>query len=214
MKVFQDLTIRGDHAAITQWLEAVSAAIAPPWRRDGKRERELPGYYSFAREGTEGIPHATLYLIDRPGGAELANIVPFGESLSIAQYNAILREFHDQYAAPLARNVGLELNLTRDTYTLEEAFPADVLQKLRRFSDVANKSTGAGHPLDYERWMEFLVAAHEARVDTDEGTLRRFLEEEFGWPEEGAAELASDYRSAMDLLRFYSGYREKAPEGH
>ncbi len=204
MKVFQELTVRGNSASIQQWLAHVSRIAAEPWQRDTVREKQLAGYYCFTRKSTGDVPKATLYLIERTDGLDLANIVPFEASLNVDQYNAILREFHDHYLAPLREPFGLRISLGPDTRSLDDVLPRTVQEKLHRFSAVANKTTGAGHSLDHKRWMDFLVSAHEARVDLDAGILRRLLEDELGWPEDGAAELARDYDSARELLSYYS----------
>jgi hypothetical protein len=208
MKVYQKLEVRGNQPAVSRWVEGATIGAVNEWRRDEQQESRLRGYYCFTREATEDSPEAKVYLVQEPFGLRVANVVPVGQSLSMEQYNAIVRDFRDKIASPAADEAGVKLQLTSDSYRLEEAFPSTVIQKLRLFSNAANKSTGAGHPLDRGRWLEFLVAAHRAGVQVDEGTLARFLEEDLGWSAELAAELAGEYEAGIELLRFNAAQRQ------
>jgi len=208
MKVFQNLEIHGDPATVNDWLDRVTRLAVSDWLRDERRERELPDYYCFGRAASGNIPETKLYLTRERYGLNVSNVVPVGRNLNIEQYNAVIRDFYDTLAKPAADEVGVSLHMSRDSYHLEQAFPPVVLEKLRRFSDAANKSTGASHPLDRKRWLEFLVTAYRERTQIDQGTLARLLEEELGWPDDTAAELASNYQSALEILRFNDTLRE------
>lgn len=77
------------------------------------------------------------------------------------------------------------------------AFPA-----LQLFSNGANKSSGGTHPLDEERFLDFIAASHKADVAFSDRTLRDWLIED-GWPEDAAYDLADKYRFGKDLLERY-----------
>jgi hypothetical protein len=68
---------------------------------------------------------------------------------------------------------------------------------------LANKSTGASHPKDKERWFEFLISAHRTSARLDADLLARWLSEAEGWPEDTAHALAIDYEFALGLLQKY-----------
>lgn len=203
MQVFQDLRIDGDAEEIGRWLAAVPLALHSGWRRDGMQEKGLRGYYCFAREATGDAPAVLLFLHEDCHGLRLANIVPLEHSLGVGQHNAILGNFCTRIAEVAGRDIGVEVILSPDAYTLEDAFPPRVLRKLRRLADSANKSTYPGHPLDWSRWMEFLVTAHRCEASIDEGTFERLLKQDLGWEDYPAADLARDYRFALDVLRSY-----------
>jgi hypothetical protein len=82
--------------------------------------------------------------------------------------------------------------------------------KLRAFSTCANKSTGAGHPSDRERWNEFVLSAYSEGSRMDAPTLRRWLVESDGWPSELADQLALEYEYGRELLRFAEEHRRSA----
>ena len=195
---------------VRTWLEAVTAAIKKPWKRDTAREAELPGYHCFARDKTDDLPEVRLYLTPVHDGLKVTNIVPADRSLTTSQYNTVLHEFYTAHALPCAAPAQVRVELSSDTFRLEDAFSVEALRKLRGFSDNANKETGIGHPLDRERWLEFVVAAHEAGSEIDEATLSHLLEEELGWPEDVASDLGRDYRIARDALQFYDTHQAEA----
>lgn len=207
MRVLQDLEVHGDQAAIKRWLDLASGTTVQGWYRDQHREEKLPSYFCFTRNPTPNLPEATVYLVEEAEGLKAANVVPIGHNLSIAEYNQILREFHDCVAVPVADEARVRIYLSVDTLRLDDAFPPAVLQKLVRFSQAANKSTGVSHPSDRKRWLEFVVAAHHAQVKIGEDTFARLLEEELGWSPDWATILAGDYMSALEVLQFNDSRR-------
>jgi hypothetical protein len=71
------------------------------------------------------------------------------------------------------------------------------------FSRLANKSTGAAHPMDKKRWYAFLIAAHRASKRLDSDQLARWLVEVEAWSAGRAQDLAIDYEFALGLLEQY-----------
>ena len=87
--------------------------------------------------------------------------------------------------------------------TIDDIVSELVAKKLKIFSAVANKSTGAAHPLDRRRWMDFLVEAHRSETDLSPSMLRRWMCEVEGWSEDIASELTCDYETSRELLNYY-----------
>lgn len=90
--------------------------------------------------------------------------------------------------------MSIEDFLSKETFTLKA---------LKKFSVAANKSNGRGHPADDERWMEFLIIAHQNNEPLTASQLRQWLIQEGRWPEEIASYLCSDYEYGRDLLSKY-----------
>src|SRR5664280_515567 len=61
---------------------------------------------------------------------------------------------------------------------------------LWRFALIANKTSP--HPLDWKRFYEFVVIAHQRRVGWDEGDVQAKLKK-FGFDQQHAADLANAY---------------------
>lgn len=141
-------------------------------------------------------------------GYKVSNIVPRNvDELGITKYNAILRDFVARVAEPASRTGGFEIELSSSHQSLDDWLDADPAAALQRFSRLANKSTGAAHPMDRDRWYAFLIATHHAskRLDTDQ--LVRWLVEVERWSEDKAHELAIDYEFALGLLEQYDHSR-------
>jgi hypothetical protein len=78
------------------------------------------------------------------------------------------------------------------------------LELLKKFSDAANKNVL--HPLDRERFLEFIVVSHREGEPTNPENIARELLRE-GWDEEDAERLADQYQNGRDLLQVYEKRR-------
>ncbi|MEY2893104.1 MAG: hypothetical protein RJA98_3012 [Pseudomonadota bacterium] len=186
-----------------------------PWRHDAQQEQNVKAYavdnedvIALIRAATDDIDEAGLVLWQEESGYKVANIVPHnvGE-LGIAKYNAILRDFVERIASPAAIAGGFEVQLSAPQQSIEDWVDPEAATLLRRFSSLANMSTGAAHPRDKQRWFEFLIAAHRLSVGLDTDRLARWLAEVEGWPVETARELAIEYEFAQSLLAQYDQTR-------
>ena len=98
---------------------------------------------------------------------------------------------------------GFEIEVTSNRQSLDDWLSVEAAAALRRFSVLANKSTGSSHPSDRERWVAFLIKAHQDERSFNSDLLMRWLVEVEGWPEEVADKLASQYEFGLDLLDQY-----------
>lgn len=207
LDVFRDLHLRGPVAAIGLLRQALIGRAEPPWRHAPERERllHLSGDDSkplaFERSATAGFSSAGLVLFPSDDGLEVTNIVPREISeLSHRAYNALLEDFADRVAQPAAEATGFTAELSGGTRQIEDKLSPGAAEALRRFSMLANKFTGASHPLDGQRWFDFLIRAHRDRCELDASFLRRWLMEADGWSEDHAVDLAIEYERARALL--------------
>lgn len=207
LDVFQDLHLRGPESASDALQQALKDHAVAPWRYAAEKVEQLRAMgeegeaLAFERAKTPGFEAAGLVLLAADDGMEVVNIVPREVSeLSYRAYNAILEDFASQVAAPAAASAGYRVELSSSTLSLEDELPPGVLEALRRFSALANKSTGASHPLDRDRWFDFIILAHRDGVSLDASTLGRWLSESEGWPEDGARDLAGEYERSRALL--------------
>jgi hypothetical protein len=93
---------------------------------------------------------------------------------------------------------------------LEDWMSGATAEKLRQFSETPNKSTGASHPNDRERWNDFVLSAHREQSRLDPSTLQHWLMEAEDWPPEVAEQLAIEYAYGRELLTFAEGGRRNA----
>lgn len=198
IRVHRDFAVHGSEQQFERFLSRLDEELPRGWSR--RRAADLGSRYHIFERGSDArIPAASLFLSERDGRLVVANIIPESvNSLSIDEYNTILGEF-----ATIARSIAGDLELRID----ESGPDADIgrwlsdrTQKaLVHFSRLANKSTGSSHPMDFERWADFITVSHrEGRIPPD--MLARFLVEEEGWPPDRAAELVSEYEFGLSLL--------------
>lgn len=107
----------------------------------------------------------------------------------------------------MLKSSGIELVLTSTDQTIEDWTDHDTASALKRFSSLANKSTGRSHPLDEERWLDFIISAHHGGRSLDPEQLSRWLIEVERWSDDIAHDLASEYSMGMALLDRYDRTR-------
>lgn len=210
LDIFRDLYLRGPASSADTLRQALKHCAVAPWRYAKEKERQFRELdiagdaLAFERAATPGFEAAGLMLIADGDGLRVANIVPLELSeLSHRAYNAILEDFASQIARPAAQEAGYGVEISSSTLQLESVVSPAVTEALRRFSVLANKSTGASHPMDRDRWFDFILTAHRENVQLDASVLARWLNESEGWPEDGARELAGEYERSRSLLTRY-----------
>jgi hypothetical protein len=218
MKVFRDLVVHGESARLEAMAEEISRSMANGWARDPEAEGNMrsgavlthrPVYCFALGKGTRRTPAATVFLLGKDQDSlYVANVVPHEKSeLTHDEYNSILEDFYRKFVEPAARNVGVRAELSEPEADLERWLPVEAAEKLRRFCASANKRTGSSHPMDRERWFDFIVSSHDAGASFTSSTLARWLCETGGWDEELSDELATEYDFARNLLDYTSGVR-------
>jgi hypothetical protein len=211
IEVFQDLNLRGPKERRMALRDELVASTAHPWSVNLARSEEFARnsvssteVLSFRREPADGLPAASLSLWGTDDGYYVPNVVPVESGkLSYRQYNAILKDFLAKVLHPVAPRFDFVAEITSDRQDVEDWLSPDAVMKLRAFSNAANKSTGASHPMDQRRWFEFVIAVHRSGTTADSELLRRWLQEVEQWDKESAHELTGDYETSLALLRHY-----------
>jgi hypothetical protein len=210
LEVFQDLHLRSQ-SAFSDIRERLLATVKTPWSHCVEHEQKMKGYAHdaedvivFIREPFGEIVEAALVLWQEPTGYRVTNIVPrkVGE-LGTTKYNIILQDFVEKVARPASVEGVFDVDLSSSRQGLNDWVDDPVSELLKSFSALANKSTGASHPRDQERWFKFLIAAYLAPARLDSDQLVRWLSEIEGWSIDTAHELARDYEFALQLLEKY-----------
>jgi hypothetical protein len=205
MKVFQDLTLTGQPDHLTAFMVALTlrtAAGDPSGWKPGTTE-DMPGYMALQPPARICSTPSTLYLFwdKQANSIRVTNIVPVArhEELTVDQYNAILQAFYCEFVEA-SLNGSLHAELTSDSISIEDRLSPANMELLRRFAQLANKSTGSTHPQDYKRWLAFISASardHEI-IDTD--LLKAWFVDQ-GWPSDIASTLVAEYRFGIDLIQ-------------
>jgi len=75
-------------------------------------------------------------------------------------------------------NPSLTLNITSGDANITDHISDEAVRLLENFSRSANKSSGAAHPADFERWAKFLIKLHNEDSSLGEDFLSNWLVEE------------------------------------
>lgn len=209
IEVFQDMALLGPAHERAELATELRRSATYPWAFDEKGSENAEhnvlgdkGILIFQRECDEDLPAARLVLWPNEEGYYVPNITPveIGQ-LTIQQYNAVLSNFADAIAKPVARRFGYTVNITSAVQSIEVWMSEDAATALRRFSVAANRSTVASHPMDECRWFDFIIAVHRRNDNVGTDRLARWLHEVEGWAEETAHNLASEFERGLALLR-------------
>lgn len=207
---FRELKLEAKRDDFLKLRDALIAVETASWPY--LRDRVLdfsPGGTSvlFAHRGG-GLPNADLSVAWYGGQVSIGNIVPenFGQ-LSMAEYNALLMDFYHARFAQAAARLGLQPELTEARRDLSDWISAAAVRQLDAFSNLANKGTGASHPNDRQRWLDFIIRVHDEGKRLPPEILEKWLIDELHWPESTASELAADFGGSLELLKRYDEIR-------
>lgn len=210
IEVFSDLILHVPADERDRTRQALAAAVSPPWTFDAERSEQVSRnsiangpVLAFRRAADDIWPAAGLSLWPHDAGLYVPNVVPAKDGqFTHTQYNGILEEFAESVIRPVARHGGYKIEMTAGRQTMTDWASPEVARKLAVFSSLANKSSGASHPLDQKRWFDFIVSAHRAGADIGVDRLARWLHEVEGWDMDSAHRLAGDFEHSLSLLQF------------
>lgn len=208
--VFSDLVLHiafDERDAVAAQLKA---AARGPWSFDSERSEEMRRnavgdrrVLAFTRVPTGDLPAAGLSLWSNDEGLYVPNVVPLeAREFTHAQYNAVLGDFADLVVRPVAARAGFRVELTDGRQQLSDWISPEAARKLRVFSAAANKSSGSSHPMDRERWFDFILAVHRSGSQLDTDRLARWLNEVDRWDEDSAYKLAGEFERYISILEY------------
>ncbi len=142
--------------------------------------------------------NAFIYVANDSNTGKVANIVPRnGEDLSIEEYNAILMDWHRCYLVGL----DLQFEIGPDDEILMEAIGTLAYSFFQRFANTANKSTGISHPIDQERWFEFVYACASTKKYPNSELIKEQLIK-YSWSPKIAESVANEFNSTYDAMAY------------
>ncbi len=215
MRTTSELTIRGERTHLQRLLPRVEALLRDGWKRDreaeerrGRRGALRPWDYCFSCTAKADRPVAGFWVhAHRPNEWYVSNVVLLEkQELSEEESNRLLAEFHREFLAPAAAEVGVETEVVEHRRTLEDDLSPEAVRLLRAFSSSANRTSL--HPNDRRRWNAFLVRVHQDELLFDPALLDEWLQQE-GWPEEMRCRLVGEYEAARSLLLAYDEEAER-----
>lgn len=204
MKVFRDATFIGDRAEIESFVHAVRTNPPPGMSADRSNGLVEESLVLRAETGLGKFTPFRVVLGWSHGGCKVTNIVPAAQTvrrIEMHEYNAILGAVVP-LLEPYAAEAGLSIEELPGETDLSSWLTDDAIAKLRGYSVLANRSIP--HPLDRERWREFICQVFRDRSNLSTEILKRYMSEELGWTNDQAYEHAVDFQQGMALLKHYS----------
>lgn len=203
--IFQDLEIKGKPEELTNLFAEISENLTKKgWSRDYEAEKKLENeLYAINTNLQEEMLESTIFIGMSEGERKVTNILPLNKnSLTIEEYNKILNIFYDHFIEPLkSKYSNLIFDLTNESKTLEDYMFPESAKLLNMFFAGANKSTGSLHPMDRNRWYDFIISVATKNENFPDDILNRWLIEVEGYSENVASDLVSEFNFGVYLLR-------------
>ena len=149
-------------------------------------------------------PEAILLVFANGGNIKVINIVPRksgGDALTKEQYNKIVDFFNNTVLQPLMGN-RYRIIETSDTVKMEDIIPKSYLP-LVRFVESTSIESPFSHPLDREKWYEFVCKLNSNNEYLSSGDLRQWLLEDMGRDDKLVDIIIDKYEDATELLEYY-----------
>ncbi len=215
MQIYSDMVFSGVPQAIQRFLEQLDGlAKIGVWTRDTKAEEAIRSLLpegeivrSYCNKSLDELPQANLWLKITADEWSVTNIVPVGsEPLTPSDYARLLSDFRDGIL-PYANAYDVSISQPKSEVGPEHFLSERSARMLKQFSLLANKTTGASHPRDLQRWNKFVISVHQDRCGIGAGELQQLLIENEHWPEEKAAKLSLLFEYENSLLKTFDEYR-------
>lgn len=204
MKVFRDAAFIGDLDDVESFVQAVRANPPPGLSAEPNNGLVKKSIVLRAETGLDKFTPFRVVLAWTSGSCKVTNIVPAAETvhrIEMDEYNAILGAvvpLLEEYAV----KVGLSIEELPGETDLSRWLTEDAIAKLHGYSSLANRSIP--HPLDQDRWREFICQVFRDGSDLSPNILERYMNEELGWTSDQASEHAIDFEQGLALLKHFT----------
>ena len=218
MKTYRELFFRGTTKQLADFVVQIKNYINCDWELED--QSELSRDYLFinytgikADKACISISLNEMHMLS--GELRIVNIIPLEKTvLSVDEYNAVLMQFYNDIIKPYIE-AGTELDVLQpsdDIFNPLSVVTTGALKKLESFCSAVNKSSGASHPCDQERWLDFICQTVDDGRMFDASTLADFLQDvgywgKSAWREEQSHELASEYEDFCGVILYYKKTR-------
>ncbi|BBB59543.1 hypothetical protein UNDKW_1270 [Undibacterium sp. KW1] len=207
LDVFQNLFIHRSKSSREELRQNLIDHAVFPWTHVSDEEGEEVEYGEILlmeRAENGKLPGVRIGLWPTVDGYSILNIIPIKTgSINEKIYNEILQEFANLVVFPAIVDGNFSVHISKGYQSIDDWFSPTAVAAFKRFSNAANKSTGASHPLDNARWIAFLIDVHRNRQSVDSDFFFRWMVEIEGWSEEIAHHLVIQYEFAGVLLQKY-----------
>ncbi|TXD81177.1 hypothetical protein ESY86_18555 [Subsaximicrobium wynnwilliamsii] len=213
MKTFKDLIIKNNsQTELEDILNKVILSSPPEWifleelasdysKNVSKPKEQISCFESPEINGVKGY----VWFVIWENELKVNNIVPTKSgSLSFDEYNGILDEFYEKCIKPITIGADSSLTISEGKFNIEIIAGTTVFESLKKWEKSCNHSTGNTHPMDFERWANFLCISFKEKSKLTPDLLQRWLFEACDWnDDELVSKIVIDYEYGISILEHY-----------
>lgn len=139
---------------------------------------------------------------------EVANIIPTQASgvtnLNVSTYNEILDIFIDKILSPVCKEFGVRYESNNEQYSIKEYIP----KSFEKLDQWLNGFPLSCHPMDEERWFDFIVALVKNGEELSISTFEEYIAEtQKSWTRNDIECFSEKLEYSIRLLKYYiNGY--------
>lgn len=205
IEVFQELHIQALPNELPAVRQRLIDTAQAPWMHEKQCQNRDPNFTVFHHHGDDSHNTARLTLRQNSDGFDVVNINPFdSDGLHVQRYNDLLQDFAENVVAPALKHNGAAMALSDQRQGPADWLKPEAACALYKFCRNANKGVDYSHPGDWDRWMDFLIKAHDSHFAASAcDHVERWLRESEGWSERMSHRLSVDLRVSAELLKHY-----------
>lgn len=205
IEVFQELHIDAAPNELPVVRQKLIEAARAPWTHKTGCQNDEPDFTEFCHHSDGTHSSVMLTLRQKCDGFDVVNINPFeSDDLDVKRYNDLLQNFAEHVVTPALKYNGAAMTLTSQRQGPGDWLNPEAACALYKFSRNADKRVDYSHPEDWDRWMEFLLKAHDGDLaDSVCENLERWLRESEGWSERTSHSLSLELKFSAELLKQY-----------
>lgn len=212
MKTFKEYKILAAHSELKELLKKIISALPGNW---AYKEEFVKEYAQNVTKEIEEIGcfespeinkrKALVWFVIWDSSLSVVNIIPSESgSFSYDEYNAFLDLFIEEcvhkHITPK-----MSVSATLGQLDIEKLAGEETFKALVKWEACCNHSTGNTHPMDFERWADFISTAVKFNSKLTVEDLERWLVEVKGWDKEGdlTEKIVLDYEHGLALIQHY-----------
>lgn len=146
---------------------------------------------------------SNIWLLVNNGVLTITNITSAEKpQLGIVDYNFVLNSFLNDFIIPNIDET-FSVNVSVEEQLLQNILDTETFEKLDLWERLCNKDMPIAHPLDYKRWIDFVITAHNNNCELSSQDLCQWLIEDRHWSHlynDKITELSYLYEYGIDIL--------------
>lgn len=205
IEVFQALHIEAPPNELSAVRQKLIDTAQAPWAHDNECQNGEPDITVFRHSGDDAHSSVRLRLRQNSNCFDVSSINPIDvNGLDVKRYNVLLQDFAESVVAPVVKYNGAAMTLSSQRQGPVDWLNPEAVRALNKFSRNADKRLDYFLPEDKDRWMEFLIKAHDGDLtDSVCDNLERWLRHSEGLSDEMSDRLSSGLRFGTELLKYY-----------